>query len=44
MQFFSFIFLARSWAADRAQLASSLSRLGMEAEEEDNPLAFILYP
>ncbi|TRM61486.1 acyltransferase-domain-containing protein [Schizophyllum amplum] len=44
MQFFSFIFLARSWASDRAQLAASLSRLGMEAEEEDNPLAFILYP
>jgi hypothetical protein len=44
MQLFNFIFLARSWAADRVQLASSLSALGSRAEKEDNPLCFILYP
>ncbi|KAK0465370.1 acyltransferase-domain-containing protein [Desarmillaria tabescens] len=44
MQFFNFIFLARSWASDRVQLSASLSALGSEAEKQDNPLAFILYP
>ncbi|KAK0456264.1 acyltransferase-domain-containing protein [Armillaria borealis] len=44
MQFFNFIFLARSWASDRVQLSASLSTLGSEAETQDNPLAFILYP
>lgn len=44
MQFFNFIFLARSWASDRVQLASHLSALGKTAETQDNPLAFILYP
>ncbi|KAK0505884.1 acyltransferase-domain-containing protein [Armillaria luteobubalina] len=44
MQFFKFIFLARSWASDRVQLSASLSTLGSEAETQDNPLAFILYP
>ncbi|KAK0208550.1 acyltransferase-domain-containing protein [Desarmillaria ectypa] len=44
MQFFNFIFLARSWASDRVQLSASLSTLGSEAERQDNPLAFILYP
>ncbi|KAJ6519558.1 acyltransferase-domain-containing protein [Mycena sanguinolenta] len=44
MQFFNFIFLARSWVSDRAQLASSLSALGKAAEEHDNPLVFFLYP
>lgn len=44
MQFFDFIFLAQSWASDRKQLASSLSALGKEAEREDKPFAFILYP
>jgi len=44
MQLYGFIFLARSWAADRVHLASDLSSLGKQAEEEDNPLCFILYP
>ena len=44
MQFFKFIFLARSWASDRAQLASDLSTLGQQAERENNPLTLILYP
>jgi len=44
MQLYNFIFLARSWASDRVQLASHLSSLGKRAEEEDNPLCFILYP
>lgn len=44
MQFFKFIFLARSWASDRVELATSLSKLASAAEREDNPFAFILYP
>lgn len=44
MQMYDFIFLARSWASDRVQLASHLSRLGKLAKEEDNPLCFMLYP
>ena len=44
MQFFKFIFLARSWASDRRQLAVDLASLGREAEREGKPLCFILYP
>lgn len=44
MQFFNFIFLARSWASDRLQLTQSLSWLAHRAEKEDSPLTFILYP
>jgi 1-acyl-sn-glycerol-3-phosphate acyltransferase len=44
MQFFNFIFLARSWASDRQQLATHLAFLGREAEKEGNPLCFMLYP
>ncbi|KAH7880506.1 acyltransferase-domain-containing protein [Lentinula edodes] len=44
MQFFDFIFLARSWASDRRQLAVHLSSLGKTAESDQMPLAFILYP
>ncbi|KAG5648129.1 hypothetical protein DXG03_006083 [Asterophora parasitica] len=44
MQLFNFIFLARSWASDRVQLASHLSILGKRAEEDNNPLCFLLYP
>ena len=44
MQFFNFIFLARSWASDRLELARSLSWLARRAEKEDSPLTFILYP
>ncbi|KAL0950932.1 hypothetical protein HGRIS_007688 [Hohenbuehelia grisea] len=44
MQFFRFIFLARSWASDRLQLATKLSELGREAQQEDKPFWFLLYP
>lgn len=44
MQFFKFIFLARSWASDRMELASHLSSLGQQAERDDDPLTLILYP
>ncbi|KAF8912857.1 hypothetical protein CPB84DRAFT_472397 [Gymnopilus junonius] len=44
MQFFNFIFLARSWASDRQQLARDLASLGREAEREGRPFCFILYP
>ncbi|KNZ73498.1 hypothetical protein J132_03262 [Termitomyces sp. J132] len=44
MQLYGFIFLARSWASDRSQLASHLSALGKRAEEEDRPFCFLLYP
>ena len=44
MQFFKFIFLARSWASDRKQLSISLASLGREAETENTPLCFLVYP
>ena len=44
MQFFNFIFLARSWASDRQQLATQLASLGREAERDGKPLCFMLYP
>ncbi|KAI0082188.1 acyltransferase-domain-containing protein [Panus rudis PR-1116 ss-1] len=44
MQFYDFIFLARSWASDRLHLSKSLAWLGRRAEKEDLPLTFILYP
>jgi len=44
MQMFRFIFLARSWAADQAQLDKKLSKLGKKAEQEDDSFAFILFP
>ena len=44
MQFFNFIFLARSWASDCLYLVKQLSLLGASAQERDTPLTFILYP
>jgi 1-acyl-sn-glycerol-3-phosphate acyltransferase len=44
MQFYNFIFLARSWASDRLYLANRLARLGQRAQEQEIPLTFILYP
>ncbi|EGO00364.1 hypothetical protein SERLA73DRAFT_180941 [Serpula lacrymans var. lacrymans S7.3] len=44
MQFYNFIFLARSWASDRLHLSSQLSKLGKQAQQQDKPLTFILYP
>lgn len=44
MQMFRFIFLSRSWVADKAQLTTLLSKLGKKAEEEDKPFVYILFP
>jgi lysocardiolipin and lysophospholipid acyltransferase len=44
MQFFNFIFLARSWASDRLYLVKQLALVGRKAQEHDTPLTFILYP
>ena len=44
MQFFEFIFLARSWASDRVYLVKELARVARKAELQDKPLTFILYP
>jgi len=44
MQFFNFIFLARSWAHDRVELALKLASLGKEARKENRPFCFLLYP
>ena len=44
MQFFDFIFLARSWASDRVYLVKQLALLGRRAQLHDTPLTFILYP
>ncbi|KAG1885690.1 acyltransferase-domain-containing protein [Suillus subluteus] len=44
MQIFRFIFLARSWASDKIQLSSKLAKLGRQAEQEDKPFTFILFP
>jgi len=44
MQIYRFIFLARSWAHDKLQLARQLSKLGMKAQEEDKPFIFLLFP
>ena len=44
MQFFNFIFLARSWASDRLYLEKQLALLGQRAQDNDTPLTLILYP
>jgi hypothetical protein len=51
MQFFDFIFLARSWASDRLNLTSHLSSIAAhhmtttrERAEDDEPLALIIFP
>ena len=44
MQFFRFIFLARSWASDSLYLVKQLALLGERAQAHDTPLTFILYP
>jgi 1-acyl-sn-glycerol-3-phosphate acyltransferase len=44
MQFFNFIFLARSWASDRLYLEKQLVLLGQRAQDNDTPLTLILYP
>lgn len=44
MQMFRFIFLARSFAADKSYLVGNLAKVGRRAEENNNPLAFLIYP
>ncbi|KAG8955404.1 hypothetical protein FRC04_008755 [Tulasnella sp. 424] len=44
MQFFDFIFLARSWGADKIPLGGHLTRIGEEAHANDDPLSLIIYP
>jgi len=44
MQFFNFIFLDRSWASDRLNLATQLSALGRHSEKHNKPLSLIIYP
>ncbi|KXN89840.1 hypothetical protein AN958_04844 [Leucoagaricus sp. SymC.cos] len=39
MQFFNFIFLARSWASDRVQLASQLASLGTLVSKDTRPVS-----
>lgn len=44
MQMYRFIFLARSWASDKFQLARQLSKLGDKAQHQDKPFTLILFP
>lgn len=44
MQFFDFIFLARSWAADKIPLGAQLTRMGEDAQAKDDPLSLVLFP
>jgi 1-acyl-sn-glycerol-3-phosphate acyltransferase len=44
MQFFRFIFLARSWESDRKRLSRELARLGQAARDQDLPLSFLFFP
>ena len=44
MQFFRFIFLARSWVTDRSQLDHQLSKLGQRTQQGDRPLSLVIYP
>ena len=44
MQFYNFIFLARSFAADKSYLVSRLAKVGKRAEANNTPLAFLIYP
>lgn len=44
MQIFRFIFLARSWASDRVYFVSQLAGTGKRAEQNNTPLAFVIFP
>lgn len=44
MQFFRFIFLARSWSEDRVQLGKSLEREARRAQESDSPFSLMIFP
>ncbi|KAG9027781.1 hypothetical protein FRB95_007388 [Tulasnella sp. JGI-2019a] len=44
MQFFGFIFMARSWVADRLILKKELTRLGEQTQKRDSPLFLMIFP
>lgn len=44
MQFFQFIFLARSWAHDKTSLTTHLTRLARTATTTQNPFLLLLFP
>ncbi|QRV83363.1 acyltransferase [Ceratobasidium sp. AG-Ba] len=44
MQFFRFIFLARSWAHDKIPLTAHLTRLARTATTTQNPFLLLLFP
>lgn len=44
MQFFRFIFLARSWSADRLHLGRSLEREALRAQKSDNSFSLMIFP
>ncbi|KAG8880142.1 hypothetical protein FRB98_005314 [Tulasnella sp. 332] len=44
MQFFEFIFLARSWASDRLILEKELTRTGENVQRRKEPLFLMIFP
>jgi len=44
MQFFRFIFLARSWTSDKVELGNHLTDVGKRAEAADKPLTLFIFP
>ncbi|KAG8903315.1 hypothetical protein FRB99_003447 [Tulasnella sp. 403] len=44
MQFFDFIFLARSWSADRLPLGNHLKRIGTLTQANQDPLTLLIFP
>lgn len=44
MQFYRFIFLARSWSADREYLGRSLEHEAQRAQKSDNPFSLMIFP
>lgn len=44
MQFFHFIFIARSWAADRVLLGRYLDSLAESVQTKSDPFALMIFP
>lgn len=44
MQFFRFLFLARSWSEDRVYLGLHLDQIAKRAQSAGNALALIIFP
>ncbi|KAG8938178.1 hypothetical protein FRC03_007541, partial [Tulasnella sp. 419] len=44
MQFFRFIFLARSWTSDKIALGKHLTRAGKEAQKHNKPFTMMIFP